>query len=115
MKQRGKIAVCLLLLLMLCSCRYESRASGTWYGDGGLTLGREGPEGPAPFEGAELWTFDGNSTAIATVDGKNVELHYSMSDDTLTLNDGGEVSWGVQYELNGDTLRIGNATYKKAR
>ncbi len=117
MKQHGKMAACLLLLLALCSCGYdyESRAAGTWQGDGSLTFDTEGPEGPAPFEGAERWVFDGNSAAIATVDGKDVEFHYSMTDDTLTLNDGGEVSWGVPYGLSGNTLRIGNATYKKAK
>jgi len=76
-------------------------------------LDTEGPEGPAPFEGAERWVFDGNSAAIATVDGKDLELHYSMTDDTLTLNDGGEESWGLQYVLKGNILRVGNAIYKK--
>lgn len=46
--------------------------------------------------------------------GKDIELHYYASDDTLTLNDGGEVSWGVSYEVKGDTLRIGNAACTKA-
>lgn len=52
---------------------------------------------------------------MATVGGRDLEFRYYASDDTLTLNDGGEVSWGVPYELKSDTLRIGNATYTKVK
>lgn len=115
MKQWAKLTVCLLLLAALCSCNYESRVAGAWEGDGSLDVGVREQDGPIPFNGAERWTFDGDSRAVATVDGKNVELHYYASDDTLTLNGGGEVSWGVMYELRGDTLRIGDAVYTKVR
>lgn len=119
MRQCGKIAVCLLLLLALCGCRYESRVAGAWQGVGesaGVNVEMM-IDGPAPFDGAERWVFDGTGTdtAIATVGGRDLEFHYYASDDTLTLNDGGETSWGVRYEVKGDTLRIGNATYKKIK
>lgn len=115
MKQWIRITACLLVLLALCSCGHESKVAGTWQGDGSLTLGTGGVEEPAPFEGAERWVFDGESTAIATVDGTDVEFHYYATDDTLTLNDGGEVSWGVQYERKGDTLRISQAEFTKVK
>lgn len=117
MKQSVKMTACLLLLLALCACgSYEARAAGTWQGDGSLDLGtgRAGEE-RAPFEGAERWSFDGDSTAIATVDGRDVTCRYSMTGDTLTLNAGGEVSWGVLYELRGGTLRIGGAEYVRVK
>lgn len=117
MKQSAKMAACLLLLLALCGCgRYESRLAGTWQGDGSLDMGiSEELDGPVPFNGAEQWVFDGEETAFATVEGKDVELRYYASDDTLTLNDGGEVSWGVLYEVKGNILRIGQAEFRKAR
>ena len=101
MRARVKITACLLLLLALCGCRYESRVAGTWQGDG---------EGA----GVERWVFDGTDTAVATVDGRDIALHYYASDDTLTLNDGGEVSWGVGYERKGDDLYIAGAKFTKA-
>lgn len=116
MKQWAKLTVCLLLLAVLCACgSYESRLAGTWEGDGSLDVGVREQDGPIPFNGAERWEFDGDSAVVATVDGKDVKFHYYASDDTLTLNDGGEVSWGVLYKLRGDTLRIGDAVYTKVR
>ena len=117
MKRYGKMAACLLLLLALCACAsHESKVAGVWQGDGSLDSGIAGAvDGTRPFDGAELWTFDGENTAMATVNGRNITLHYYASDDTLTLNDGGETSWGIRYEVKGDTLRIGNATYIKAK
>lgn len=117
MKRYGKMAACLLLLLALCACgSHESRIAGTWMGDGSLDSGIAGEiDGAPPFDGAELWTFDGENTAVATVNGRNITFHYYASDDTLTLNDGGETSWGVPYERRGDTLRIGNAAYTRAK
>lgn len=114
MKQWAKLTVC-LLLAALCSCKYESRLAGAWQGDGSFDIGAREQDGPIPFNGAERWEFDGDSTVVATVDGRDVKLHYYASDDTLTLNDGGEVSWGVLYELKGNTLRIGDAVYAKVR
>lgn len=113
MKQFGKLAVCLLLLLALCACSHAAGLKGTWQGDGSPKLGIEGPDEPLPFEGAERWTFDGEDTAVATVNGREIEFHYEASDDTLTLNDGGEMSWGVLYERKGDVLRIGEAEFAK--
>ena len=117
MRRCGRLAACLLLLLALCACAsHESRIAGTWMGDGSLDSGIAGAvDGTRPFDGAELWTFDGENTAVATVDGRKITFHYYASDDTLTLNDGGETSWGVPYERKGDTLRIGGATYTKAK
>ena len=117
MRQCGKIAVCLLLLLALCACgNYEARLEGTWQGDGSLDSGIAGEiDGPPPFDGAARWEFDGAERAVATVGGRDLEFHYYASDDTLTLNDGGETSWGVPYERKGDSLRIGNATYTRAK
>ena len=115
MRRYGKVIACLLLLAALCACKYESRAAGTWQGDGSLDVGIEGPDGVPPFDGAEQWVFDGESTAVATVGGRDVEFHYYMTDDTLTLNDGGEVSWGVTYELKGNTLRIAGAEFTKVK
>lgn len=117
MKQCAKMTACLLLLLALCGCGgYESKVAGTWQGDGSLDSGIAGEiDGPPPFDGAAQWVFDGKETAVATVDGKDLELHYYASDDTLTLNAGGEMSWGVRYELKGDTLRIGNAAYTRVK
>lgn len=116
MKQIAKMTACLLLLLTLCACgSYESRLAGAWQGDGSLDVGVEEADGPMPFNGAERWEFDGDSTVIATVDGREMKLHYYASDDTLTLNDGGEMSWGVQYELKGNTLRIGGAEFAKVK
>lgn len=114
MKQCVKVMFSVLLLAALCGCgSYESRVEGTWQGDGSLKMDLYGVEGPAPFDGVEQWVFDGDSTAIATVNGRDVELHYYITDDTLTLNDGGEVSWGVRYELKGSTLRILEAEFTK--
>lgn len=116
MKQWIRVTACLLLLLALCACSYESGLKGTWQGDGSLEIGTmKALDGPVPFDGAERWEFDGDSTAVATVGGKEVKLHYYASDDTLTLNDGGEVSWGVRYELKGNTLRIGDSTFTKVK
>lgn len=116
MKRCIKLALGLLLLLALCGCgSYESRLAGVWQGGGSLDVGVREQDGPIPFDGAERWEFDGDSAAVATVGGKDVELHYYASDDTLTLNDGGEVSWGVLYELRGDTLRIAGAEFTKVR
>ena len=117
MKQYGKIAVCLLLLLTLCACgSYESKVAGVWQGDGSLDSGIAGEiDGPPPFDGAARWEFDGAERAVATVGGRDLEFRYYASDDTLTLTEGGEVSWGVPYELKSDTLRIGNATYTKVK
>lgn len=117
MKQSVKITACLLLLLALCGCgNYEARLEGTWQGDGSLDAGIAGAvDGARPFDGAEQWEFDGTERAVATVGGRDVELHYYASDDTLTLNNGGETSWGVPYELRGDALRIGNAYYTKVK
>lgn len=117
MKRFVNVTLGLLLLLALCSCgSYESRIKGEWQGDGSFDLGAERLDGPpVPFNGAERWVFDGESAAIATVDGKDVELRYYATDDTLTLNDGGEVSWGVPYERKGDTLRIQRAEFTKVK
>ena len=113
MKRCVNVIFSLLLLLALCACgSYESRIAGTWQGDGSLDMGVEEELTP-PFQGAERWEFDGDSTAIATVGGKEIRLHYYASDDTLTLNDGGEVSWGMQYEMKGGTLRIGSAEFHR--
>lgn len=114
MKRFAKVTLGLVLLLTLCSCRYESRLKGAWQGDGSFDMGRT-EDGPVPFNGVERWEFDGDSTVVATVDGKHVKLHYYASDDTLSLNDGGEVSWGVMYELRGSTLRIGGADFTKVK
>ena len=115
MKQCIKITACLLLLAALCACgSYESRIAGTWQGDGSLDSGIAGAiDGARPFDGAERWAFDGVDTAVATVGGRELKLHYYASDDTLTLNDGGEVSWGVPYEKRGDVLRISGADFTK--
>lgn len=116
MKICVKITACLLLLLALCACgSYESRIAGTWQGDGSLDSGMEGADPPPPFDGAERWVFDGKESAIVTVDGRDIQLHYYASDDTLTLNDGGEVSWGVLYERKGDTLRVGGAEFVRVK
>ena len=115
MKRFVKVTLGLALLLALCSCKYESRLAGTWQGDGSFDMGIRAEDGPVPFNGAERWEFDGDSTAVATVDGKDVKLHYYATDDTLTLNDGGEVGWGVQYELKGGVLRIGGAEFTKVK
>lgn len=115
MKQCGTMIAALLLLLALCACgSHEAKLAGTWQGDGSLDVGMAAEDGPAPFNGAERWVFDGEETAVATVNGSSVTLHYYATDDTLTFNDGGEVSWGVAYELKGSTLRIGGAEYTKA-
>lgn len=117
LKRCGIMTAALLLLLALCSCgSYEARLAGTWMGDGSLDVGiMESVDGPVPFNGADQWIFDGVDTAVATVDGDDVTLRYSASDDTLSLNDGGEVSWGVPYGRRGGTLRIGGAEYTKAK
>lgn len=116
LKQCGTMAAAMALLLALCGCgSYEARLAGTWQGDGSLDVGIRAEDGPVPFNGAEQWIFDGEETAVATVDGRDVTLHYYATDDTLTLNDGGEVSWGVPYELKGGTLRIAGAEYTKAK
>ena len=117
LKRCGIMIAALVLLLALCGCgSYEARLAGTWQGDGSLAVGiMESVDGPVPFNGAERWMFDGEETAVATVDGDNVTLHYYASDDTLTLTDGGEVSWGVVYERKGDTLRIAGAEFTKAK
>lgn len=116
MRRCGKMAACLLLLLALCACgSYESKVAGVWQGDGSLDCGMEGADPSPPFDGAERWEFDGTERAVATVGGRDLELHYYASDDTLTLNDGGEVSWGVPYEVKGNTLCVGNATYTKVK
>lgn len=113
MKHSVKITACLLLLLALCGCgNYEARLEGAWQGDGSLDVAIEVA---VPFNGAEQWVFDGKETAIATVKGKRVDCHYYATDDTLTLNAGEEASCGVQYELKGNTLRIGNAIYTKVK
>ena len=113
MKRCVNVIFGLILLLALCACgSYESRIAGTWQGDGSFDMGVEQEHIP-PFQGAEQWSFDGDSTAIATVNGKEIRLHYYASDDTLTLNDGGEESWGIQYEMRGSTLRIGNAEFHR--
>lgn len=114
MKQSVKIAACLLLLLALCGCRYEGSFEGAWQGDGSLAVRTDERE-PVSFDGAERWVFDGEDTAVATVKGRRVECRYYATDSTLTLNAGGEISWGVRYEMKGDTLRIGNAYYTKVK
>ena len=117
MKQCIKITACLLLLLALCGCgNYEARLEGAWQGDGSLDSGIAGAiDGARPFDGAERWVFDGEESAVVTVDGRDIELHYYASDDILTLNDGGETSWGIRYEVKGDTLRIGGAEFVKVK
>lgn len=115
MRRGIKLTACFLLLLALCGCgNYEARLEGTWQGDGSLAVRTDETE-PVPFDGAEQWVFDGKETAIATVKGRRVECRYYATDSTLTLNAGGEISWGVRYELRGDTLRIGNAYYTKVK
>lgn len=114
MKRKIKLTVCFLLLLALCGCRYEGRFEGTWQEDGSLSVRTDEVE-PIPFDGAEQWAFDGEDAAVATVKGRRVECRYYATDSTLTLNAGGEISWGVRYELKGDTLRIGNAYYTKVK
>lgn len=117
MKRAASMTACLLLLLALCACgSYEAKVTGIWQGDGSLDAGIAGEiDGPRPFDGAEQWEFDGEERAVATVGGREIEFHYYASDSTLTLNDGGEVSWGIRYEVKGDTLNIGNATYTKVK
>lgn len=115
MRRWGKLAASLLLLLTLCACgNYESRVEGAWQGDGSLRFDFEDAENPPSFASAEQWVFDGNGTAIATVRDVEVMCSYRMTGDTLTLNDGGAVSWGIRYELKGGTLRIGSAEFTKA-
>lgn len=117
MRQLAKPALCLALLLALCACgSYESRLEGVWQGDGSLDSGIAGEvDGHPPFDGAERWEFDGRERAAATVNGREIRLHYYASDDTLTLNDGGEISWGVPYERKGDTLCICGAEFVKVK
>lgn len=115
MKQAGKLVFGLLFLLALCACSYESGLKGTWQGDEGLKSGVEDSDVPPPFEGAEQWAFDGEDTVVVTVKGREIEFHYYATDDTLTLNDGGEVSWGIPYERKGNTLRIGGAEFTRTK
>ena len=53
-----------------------------------------------------------------TVGEETAVFRYSVTDDTLTLNDG-ELSWGVLYEVNGDTFCVetgsGPAVFTKVR
>lgn len=115
MKRFWKPAFCLLLLLALCACNYESGLKGTWQGDGGLVSGVEDPEALPPFEGAGRWTFDGEDAAVATVDGRKLQFSYCATDDTLTLTGGGTESWGIPYERKGDTLRIGETEFTRVK
>lgn len=96
-----------ILVLSLCACgNHQKKLVGTWAGNGDLDiLGSE-----TPFEFAQQWTFRDDGTAVVLVDSEPVEFSiYRVSDDgdTLTLiMDGSETSWGILYQIKGDTLSI---------
>ena len=99
---------------LLFSCGHASKLVGTWQGDGTLDM----LEMEAPYEFAAQWAFGKDGTAEVTVGEETAVFRYSVTDDTLTLNDG-ELSWGVLYAVNGDTFCVetgsGPAVFTKVR
>ena len=91
-------AVCLAALL--CGCSREAKMVGTWVSSGAADVG-----GGLDFARATQWTFTEEGTVTVVLDGEAEEYRYSMSDDTLTLN-GEEISYGMRYELKGDTFSL---------
>ncbi|MBR5534246.1 MAG: hypothetical protein IKU62_05310 [Ruminiclostridium sp.] len=101
-----------LSLVPLSGCMrsiYEGKAVGVWEGDGSLNLSGI----TAPFEHATQLEFHSDGTVEATVDGQEFSFRYSMTDDTLTIN-GEEESWGLLYEIKGDTLTLGSSDHAAA-
>ena len=108
------ISASIMISAVLCSCGNKANMKGAWQGDGSLDmLGMD-----APYEFATQMEFDGASTVVITNNEGALEFTYSMTDDTLTLNDG-KMSWGVSYTIKGNTLSIktgnGFATFTKAK
>ena len=99
---------------LLSSCGHASKLVGIWQGDGTLDM----LEMEAPYEFATQWVFHKDGTTEVTVGEETAVFQYSVTNDTLTLNDG-ELSWGVLYEVDGDTFSVetgsGPAVFTKTR
>ena len=115
MKRRVFIsAAALCLCLFLCACSPETQVVGTWSRDTEVAPTEVG----VPFDSAVTLTFRSDGTATAEVpnaDGtvESQEYRFTMTDDTLTLTTDDvnyistdEMSYGILYELDGDTLSL---------
>ena len=94
------------LCLFLCACSPETKIVGTW----SLNSGTGPSDLGFPFDSAVTWTFRSDRTAMAEVPNADggvevQEYGYTMTDDTLTLTTD-EISYGILYELDGDTLTL---------
>ena len=99
-------AAALCFCLCLCACSPETKIVGTW----SLNSGADPTDMGFPFDSAVTWTFRSDHTATAEIPvadgGVDVqEYGYTMTDDTLTLTTD-EISYGILYELDGDTLTL---------
>ena len=107
-------AAALCFCLCLCACSPETKIVGTW----SLNSGADPTDMGFPFDSAVTWTFrsDGTATAgVSNADGGVVDqtYGYTLTDDTLTLTTDDvnsistdEISYGILYELDGDTLTL---------
>ena len=115
MKRRVFIsAAALCLCLCLCACSPETKIVGTW----SLNSGADPTDMGFPFDSAVTWTFRSDGTATAEVPDadstvESQEYRFTMTDDTLTLTTDDvnsistdEMSYGILYELDGDTLTL---------
>lgn len=96
----------LCLCLGLCACSPETKILGTWSLDSGTAPSDLG----FPFDSAVTWTFRSDRTATAEIPNEDgtvgsQEYGFTMTDDTLTLTTD-EISYGILYELDGDTLTL---------
>ena len=105
--------LCLTLTLALSACGRPD-LTGTWHGDGTLSIA--GPD-PTPFESAQALTLHKDGTGYVKTASGQTPLTYRYTDDTLTLSFDSRGSWGLSYRCQGNTLTLhtgsGNAVFTK--
>lgn len=107
------------LVLLLASCGNSAAANqkkivGTWQGMGDLGFEHMEIEtgSEMPFDYVETLYFAEDGTGYMAGEGQQMEFTYVMTDDTLTLRLP-DVGWGMQYEIDGDTLTVRDSEFTR--
>ena len=95
------IAVSILIFCLIVNVFSSQTVVGVWYGDN--TFDIVGVY--APFEFATKLEFEADGTLTVTTENDISTYRYSTTDDTITIQ-GESASWGVYYELKGESLNI---------